>query len=250
MQDGMDEEAGQVRLGENEGGFRPGDCKEVRDWASAEVSDAWKIELEKQIACVDTHETKMMELADQEAYHQNLCGRIFRSTAAPVAATALASGATTVVAPASIFMSAPEILLTVAVTTAIDDGDGDLLGASKPKRGDGLDVFVADLGNAGSYVNTVRGNQQKKSERRKDMAYYKGVATFERPTMTASAWTRTSSTRASASRTTTRSTTTTTPRIMTTRTSNSTATTWTAARTSRSTVRSTRTTTRSTASEQ
>ena len=58
--------------------------------------------------------------------------------------------------------------------TAIDDGDGDLIGGSKPKRGDGLDVFVADLGNAGSYINAVRDNQQKKTERRKDMAYYNG----------------------------------------------------------------------------
>ena len=48
MQEGMDEEARHVRLGENEGGFRQGDCKEVRDLASAEDVDAWKIELEKQ----------------------------------------------------------------------------------------------------------------------------------------------------------------------------------------------------------
>ena len=49
----------------------------------------WKVELEKQIACMETNETKMMERADQEAYQQNLWDRIFRSTTAPVAATTL-----------------------------------------------------------------------------------------------------------------------------------------------------------------
>ena len=65
--------------------------------------------------------------------------------------------------------------------TAIDDGDGDWIVASKPKRGDGLDVFVADLGNAGSYVNAVRKNQKRKTERRKDLAQYNGVASYECP---------------------------------------------------------------------
>ena len=136
------------------------------------------IELDKQIACEETLETKMVELTDQEAYHQNLLGRIFRSTAAPVAATALAREATTAVTLTTISMSDAEILSTVVVTTAIDDGDGDLIGASKPKRGDGSDVFVEDFGNARSYVNTVRDNQQKKTERRKDIAYHNGVESY------------------------------------------------------------------------
>ena len=50
----------------------------------------WKVELEKQIACMETNETKMMERADQEAHQQNLWDRILRSTVAPVAATTLA----------------------------------------------------------------------------------------------------------------------------------------------------------------
>ena len=33
MHERVDEEVGQVRLGEKEGGFRPRDCKEVIDWA-------------------------------------------------------------------------------------------------------------------------------------------------------------------------------------------------------------------------
>ena len=44
-----------------------------------------------------------------------------------------------------------------------------------------MNVFVADYGNAGSYVNAVRGNQTQKTERRKHLAYYNGVASYERP---------------------------------------------------------------------
>ena len=64
--------------------------------------------------------------------------------------------------------------------TAIDDGDDDLIVTSKPKSGDGLNVFVADLGNASSYyVNAVRKNQKRETERRKDLACYNGAASFE-----------------------------------------------------------------------
>ena len=63
--------------------------------------------------------------------------------------------------------------------TAIDDGDDDLIVTSKPKSGDGLNVFVADLGNAGRYVNAVRKNQKRKTERRKDLTCYNGAARFE-----------------------------------------------------------------------
>ena len=56
--------------------------------ALAEDLQAWKVELEKQIACMETNETKRMEQADREAHQQNLLDRIFWSTAAPVAATA------------------------------------------------------------------------------------------------------------------------------------------------------------------
>ena len=35
----------------------------------------------------------------------------------------------------------------VAVMTAIDDSDGDLIDASMPREGAGLDVFVAELEN-------------------------------------------------------------------------------------------------------
>ena len=48
-----------------------------------------------------------------------------------------------------------------------------------PKSGDSLNVFVADLGNAVSYVNAVRKNQNQNTGRRKDLAYYNGVASFE-----------------------------------------------------------------------
>ena len=67
----------------------------------------------------------------------------------------------------------------MAVLTATDDGDDDLIVTSKPKSGDGLNVFVADLGNAGSYINAVRKNQKQKTGRREDLACYNGVASFE-----------------------------------------------------------------------
>ena len=63
--------------------------------------------------------------------------------------------------------------------TATDDGDDDLSVTSKPKSGDGLNVFVADLGNAGSYVNALRKNQKQKTEKHKDLACYNGVASLE-----------------------------------------------------------------------
>ena len=53
-------------------------------------------------------------------------------------------------APATISTSASATLSTVAVMTAIDDGDDDLIVTSEPKSGDSLNVFVADFGNAGS----------------------------------------------------------------------------------------------------
>ena len=123
----------------------------------------------------------MMERTDQEAHQQNLWDHILRSTAAPVAVTALPIEAATAEAWVTISTSLPAILSTVTVVTAIDDGDGDWIVASKPKRGDGLDVFVADLGNASSYVNAVRKNQKQKTERRKDLAYYNGVASYKGP---------------------------------------------------------------------
>ena len=49
--------------------------------------------------------------------------------------------------------------------TAIDDGDDDLIVTSTPKSGDGLNVFIADLGNAGRYVNAVRKNQKRGAAR-------------------------------------------------------------------------------------
>ena len=70
-------------------------------------------------------------------------------------------------------------LSPVAVMTAIDDGDDDLIVTSKPKSGDSLNVFVADLGNAGNYVKAVRKDQKQRTERHKDLAYYNGVAIFE-----------------------------------------------------------------------
>ena len=63
--------------------------------------------------------------------------------------------------------------------TAIDDGDDNLIVTSEPKNGDSLNVFVADFGNAGSFVNAVRRNLNQKTERCKDLAYYNGVASFE-----------------------------------------------------------------------
>ena len=128
---------------------------------------------------METNKTKMMERTDQEAHQQNLWDHILRSTTAPVAVTALAIEAATAEARVTISTSLPAILSTVTVVTAIDDGDGDWIVASKPKRGDGLDVFVADLGNASSYVNAVMKNQKQKTERRKDLAYYNGVASYE-----------------------------------------------------------------------
>ena len=78
----------------------------------------WKVELEKQIACVETNETKMMERADQEAYHQNLWDRILRSTTALVAATTLPREVTMTEAPVTISTSAPTTLSPAAVMTA------------------------------------------------------------------------------------------------------------------------------------
>ena len=82
-------------------------------------------------------------------------------------------------APVTVSTPALTTLLLVAVMTAIDDGDDDLIVTSEPKSGGRLNVFVADLGNDGSYVNAVRKNQNQKTERRKDLAYYNGVASFE-----------------------------------------------------------------------
>ena len=122
-----------------------------------------------------------MEQADREAHQQNLLDRIFWSTAAPVAATALASEAATAEAPATVSTSPPAILSTVTGITATDDGDGDLVVASKPKSADVLDVFVADFGNASSHVNAVTKNQKQKTERCKHLAHCNGVASHERP---------------------------------------------------------------------
>ena len=58
--------------------------------------------------------------------------------------------------------------------TVIDDGDW--IVASKPKRGDGLDVFVADFGNAGSYVNAV----WKQSEAKDREAQERGLPQWGR----------------------------------------------------------------------
>ena len=99
------------------------DSKELAD-----DLETWKVELEKRIGCVATHDKKMIEQADQEAHLQNLWDRIFRSTAAPVAATVLARAGTTAGAPAIISTPTLAVVLsTVAVMTAIDDGDGDLI---------------------------------------------------------------------------------------------------------------------------
>ena len=126
---------------------------------------------------METNETKMMERADQET--SRTCGTILRSTAAPVAATALAREVTLAEAAVTISTSALATLSPVEVITAIDDGDENLIVTSEPKNGDSLNVFVADLGNAGSFVNAVRRNQNQKTERCKDLAYYNGVASFE-----------------------------------------------------------------------
>ena len=122
----------------------------------------WKVELEKQIACVETNETKMMERADQETSRTS--GTILRSTAAPVAATTLARKVTLAEALVTISTSALATLSPVVVMTAIDDGDENLIVTSEPKNGDSLNVFVADLGNAGSFVNAVRRHQNQKTE--------------------------------------------------------------------------------------
>ena len=134
----------------------------------------FKVELEKQIPCVETNETKMMERAHQEAHQQNLWDHIFR-----MAATTLAREVTMAEALVTISTSAPTTLSPMAVMTAIDDGDDDLIITSKPKSGDGLNVFVADLRNAGSYVNVVRKNQKRETERRKDLACCNGTVSIE-----------------------------------------------------------------------
>ena len=116
-----------------QGGHRLGWCWVTRrnPRNSRRTYLTWKVELEKQIACVETNETKMKERADQEAHQQNLWDHILRSTAAPVAVTPLASEAATAEALATISTSPPAILSTVTVMTAIDDGDGDWIVASK-----------------------------------------------------------------------------------------------------------------------
>ena len=172
MHEAVDDEVGQVRLGKRRAdfdheiarrsatGLMGSYAKEPKELA--EDLKVWKVELEKKIASVETNETKMMERADQEAHQQNLWDRILRSTAAAVIATALARQRW------RHWRLSPRVLATlsrVAVMTATDDGDDDLIVTSKPKSGDGLNVFVADLGNAGSYV--------------KDLACYTGVASFE-----------------------------------------------------------------------
>ena len=112
MHEAVDDEVGQVRLGKRRAdfdheiarrsatGLLGGYAKEPKELA--EDLKVWKVDLEKQIACVETNETKMMERADQEAHQQNLWDRILRSTAAPVVATALAREVTTVEALATI----------------------------------------------------------------------------------------------------------------------------------------------------
>ena len=105
-------------------GLLRGYAKEPKELA--DDIKVWKVELEKQIACVETNETKMVERADQEAHQQNLWDRVLRSTVAPVAATALAREVTTAETLVTIFASAPAM-------TAIDDGDDDLIVTSKPK---------------------------------------------------------------------------------------------------------------------
>ena len=94
----------------------------------------------------------MMERADQEAHQQNLWDHIHRSTAAPVAVTPLACEAATAEALATISTSPPAILSTVTVMTAIDDGDGDWIVASKEgwlgclRRGPRGSIEHEDLG--------------------------------------------------------------------------------------------------------
>ena len=116
-----------------QGGHRLGWCWVARrnPKNSRRTYLTWKVELEKQIACVETNETKMIERADQEAHQQNQWDHILRSTAAPVAVTPLASEAATAEALATLSTSPPAILSTVTVMTAIDDGDGDWIVASK-----------------------------------------------------------------------------------------------------------------------
>ena len=96
-----------------QGGHRLGWCWVTRrnPRNSRRTYLTWKVELEKQIACVETNETKMMERADQEAHQQNLWDHILRSTAAPVAVTPLASEAATAEALATISTSPPAIFV-------------------------------------------------------------------------------------------------------------------------------------------
>ena len=101
---------------------------------------------------METNETKMKERADQEAHQQNLWDHILRSTAAPVAVTPLACEAATAEALATISTSFPAISSTVTVVTAIDDGDGDWIVASKEgwlgclRRGPRGSIEHEDLG--------------------------------------------------------------------------------------------------------
>ena len=162
MHNAVDDEVGQVRLGERRAdfdheiarrsvvGLLGGCAKQPKEFAVD--LKVWMVELEK-IACMETHETRMMERADQEAHQQNLWDCILQSTVAPVAATTLAREVTMAEAPVTLSTSAPTTLSPVAVMTALDDGDDDLIVTSKPKSGDGLNVFVVDLGNAGSNVD-------------------------------------------------------------------------------------------------
>ena len=121
---------------------------------------------------MEIHETKM--IADQEAYHQNLCGRSFSTNRGTCGRNCIGKWEDNGGGSGEHFHVRSRDFLDGGGTTAIDDGDSDLISASKPKRGDGLDVFIANLWNARSYVNTVRGNQQKKTEMRKDRTYFNG----------------------------------------------------------------------------
>jgi hypothetical protein len=60
----------------------------------------------------------------------------------------------------------------------IDGSNGDLIDTSEPRGGIGLDVFVADLGDGGSYVNEVGAKLQKKNVKRMGMDYYNGVVSY------------------------------------------------------------------------
>ena len=102
-------------------GLLDGYAKEPKELA--DDLKVWKVEVEKQIVCVEINEMKLIERADQEAHQQNLWDRILQSTAAPVAATTLAREVTMAEARVTISTSALATLSPVAVMTAIDDSD-------------------------------------------------------------------------------------------------------------------------------